>query len=94
MNKVAAWVPVAMLLGGIALVAIGASMGSLPLVAAGLLLLAYGGTLASDNEELQSWVDKLGLDSVQEFVVLAIMLGGIAMVAIGAMTGNILLVMA
>ena len=80
MNKVAAWVPVAMLLGGIALVAIGASIGSLPLVAAGLLLLAYGGTLASDNEELQSWVDKLGLDSVQEFVVLAIMLGGIAMV--------------
>lgn len=94
MNKVAAWVPVAMLLGGIALVAIGASIGSLPLVAAGLLLLAYGGTLASDNEELQSWVDKLGLDSVQEFVVLAIMLGGIAMVAIGAMTGNILLVVA
>lgn len=94
MNKVAAWVPVAMLLGGIALVAIGASMGSLPLVAAGLLLLAYGGVLASENEELQSWVDKLGLDSVQEFVTLAIMLGGIAMVAIGAMTGNILLVVA
>ena len=94
MNKVSAWVPVAMLLGGIALVAIGASMGSLPLVAAGLLLLAYGGVLASENEELQSWVDKLGLDSVQEFVTLAIMLGGIAMVAIGAMTGNILLVVA
>lgn len=42
MESVSAWVPVALMLGGIALVAIGASMGSLLLVIAGLLLLGAG----------------------------------------------------
>ena len=94
MESVSAWVPIALMLGGIALIAIGASMGSLILVIAGLLLLGTGIAFAGENEQLQSWVDALGLNSVQEFVVIAVILGGIAMVAIGAATANILLVIA
>lgn len=94
MESVSAWVPVALMLGGIALVAIGASMGSLLLVISGLLLLGAGIAFGKENDQLQSWVDSLGLNSVQEFVVIAVILGGIAMVAIGAATANILLVIA
>lgn len=94
MESVSAWVPIALMLGGIALIAIGASMGSLILVIAGLLLLGTGIAFAGENEQLQSWVDALGLNSVQEFVVIAVILGGITMVAIGAATANILLVIA
>lgn len=42
MASVSAWVPIALMLGGIALVAIGASIGSLVLVLSGLLLLGAG----------------------------------------------------
>lgn len=94
MESVSAWVPIALMLGGIALIAIGASMGSLILVIAGLILLGTGIAFAGENEQLQSWVDALGLNSVQEFVVIAVILGGIVMVAIGAATANILLVIA
>ena len=95
MASVSAWVPIALMLGGIALVAIGASIGSLVLVLSGLLLLGAGIDFSGENEQLQSWVDALGFKtSVQEFVLLAIILGGIAMVAIGASTVNILLVVA
>lgn len=94
MESVSAWVPIALMLGGIALVAIGASMGSLLLVVAGLLLLGAGIAFGKENDQLQSWVDALGLNSVQEFVVIAVILGGIVMVAIGAATANILLVIA
>ena len=94
MESVSAWVPAALMLGGIALVAIGASMGSLLLVISGLLLLGTGIIFSRENEQLRSWVDALGLNSVQEFVVIAVILGGIAMVAIGAATANILLVIA
>ena len=94
MESVSAWVPAALMLGGIALVAIGASKGSLLLVISGLLLLGTGITFSRENEQLRSWVDALGLNSVQEFVVIAVILGGIAMVAIGAATANILLVIA
>ena len=76
------------------MVAIGAATGNLFLVVAGLLLLGYAVTVSEQNQALQSWVDALGLNSVQEFVVIAILLGGIAMVAIGAAMGNILLVLA
>lgn len=92
MESVSAWVPLAIMLGGIALVAIGASMGSLFLVISGLLLLGTGIAFAGENEQLQSWADALGLNNVQEFVLIAVILGGIAMVAIGAATANILLV--
>ena len=92
MSQVAGWVPVALMLGGIALIAIGAAMGSLLLVTAGLGILGFGILSAVENEQLQSWVETLGLDNVREFVVLAVLLGGIAITAIGAAMGNILMV--
>ena len=94
MSQVAGWVPVALMLGGIALIAIGAAMGSLLLVTAGLGILGFGILSAVENEQLQSWAETLGLNNVQEFVVLAVLLGGIAIVAIGAAMGNILMVVA
>lgn len=90
----AGWVTAALLLGGIALVAIGAASGSLPLVLAGLLLIGAGVTIGEETGVLQDWADTLGLNSVEEFVVTALTLGGIAIVAIGAATGNIMMVIA
>src|SRR5699024_3224386 len=83
---------VALMLGGIALIAIGAAMGSLLLVTAGLGILGFGILSAVENEQLQSWAETFGINNVQEFVVLAVMLGGIAITAIGAAMGNILMV--
>lgn len=94
MGKVSDWVPIAVMLGGIALVAIGAATGNLALVVAGLIILLTGFMLAEGTGQLQSWVDTLGLNSVTEFVVIAILLAGIAIVAIGAAMGNILMVIA
>lgn len=94
MERVSGWVPIALMLGGISLVAIGAAKGNLALVIAGLMLLISGFTVANENEQLKSWVMTLGLESVEEFVTTALILGGIAMVAIGAATGNVFLVVA
>lgn len=94
MSKVSGWIPIAIMLGGIALIAIGAAMGSLLLVAAGLGILAFGILSAVENEQLQSWVKTLGLNSVQEFVVVAVILGGIAIVAIGAAMQNLFMIIA
>lgn len=94
LGKAAGWVAAALMLGGIALVAIGAAIGSLPTVLAGLVLLGAGVGIGSATGVLESWAETLGLNSVQEFVVLALLLGGIAIVAIGAAMGNIIMVIA
>ena len=94
MSEVSGWVPVALMLGGIALIAIGAALGSLLLITTGLALLGFGILSATSNEQLASWIETLGLNSVQEFVVIAVLLGGIAMVAIGAAMGNLPMVIA
>ena len=94
LGDAAGWVTAALMLGGIALVAIGAATGQLPLVITGLVLLGAGLFIGSATGVLQSWVDTLGLNNVQEFVVLALLLAGIAIVAIGAAMGNILMVIA
>ena len=84
----------ALFLAGIAFIAIGASVGSIKMVITGLLLIGAGLFVAEETGVLQSWVDTLGLNNVAEFIVTAVILAGIAMVAIGAATGNILLVIA
>lgn len=84
----------ALILAGIAFIAIGASIGSIKMVITGLLLIGAGLFVAEETGVLQSWVDTLGLNNVAEFIVTAVILAGIAMVAIGAATGNILLVIA
>lgn len=87
-------VATALILAGIAFIAIGASVGSIKMVITGLLLIGAGLFVAEETGVLQSWVDTLGLNNVAEFIVAAVILAGIAMVAIGAATGNILLVIA
>lgn len=84
----------ALLLGGVALIAIGASMGNLPLVVAGLAAIGSGLAIGSSTGALRPWADALGLNHVQEFVAVAVTLAGIALVAIGAAMGNIFLVIA
>lgn len=84
----------ALILAGIAFIAIGASVGSIKMVITGLLLIGAGLFVAEETGVLQSWVDTLELNNVAEFIVTAVILAGIAMVAIGAATGNILLVIA
>lgn len=87
-------VATALILAGIAFIAIGASVGSIKMVITGVLLIGAGLFVAEETGVLQSWVDTLGLNNVAEFIVTAVILAGIAMVAIGAATGNILLVIA
>lgn len=87
-------VATALILAGIAFIAIGASVGSIKMVITGLLLIGAGLFVAEETGALQSWVDTLGLNNVAEFIATAVILAGIAMVAIGAATGNILLVIA
>lgn len=94
MSKVTAWQSTAMLLGGIAMIAIGAATGTLLLVISGLMLIGYAAATGEENGALNSWVEALGLDSVEEFVEVAMILGGIALVAIGAAFGNIMAVVA
>lgn len=94
LGDAADWVLTALMLGGIGLIAIGSCMGKLSLILAGLILLGAGLVIGGETGSLRHWVDVLGLNSVQEFVVIAILLGGIAIVAIGAAVGNILMVIA
>lgn len=94
LGEAAGWVAGAIMLGGIALVAIGAATGSITKVVTGLVLLGVGLVIASETGVLNSWVETLGLNSITEFVVLAVLLGGIAIVALGAAFGNILMVIA
>lgn len=94
LENVAGYVATALLLGGIALVAIGAATGSIVTVLAGLGMLGSGIAYAESSGEVQSWVETLGLESVNAFISDALLLGGIAIIAIGAMMGNILMVLA
>ena len=94
LGDTAGMVSAGLLLGGIALIAIGAATGSLKAVIAGLLLIGSGIYIADETGTLQSWSDALGLNNVKEFKIAAAILGGIALVAIGAALGNILMVIA
>lgn len=94
LDSVAGYVETALLLGGIALVAIGAATANLSTIIAGLGLLGMGVVYSNGNQELESWVKALGLDSVNQFISTAILLGGIALVAFGAIFGKIGMVLA
>lgn len=94
LDSVTGYVETALLLGGIALVAIGAATANLTTVIAGLGLLGMGVVYSDGNQELESWVKALGLDSVNQFISTAILLGGIALVALGAIFGKIGMILA
>lgn len=94
LGKAAGWVTAALLLGGIALVAIGASLGSIKMIVAGFALIGAGVYVGEETGVLQDWAETLGLQSAPEFVAYALLIGGIALVAIGAALANILMVLA
>ena len=94
LNNVDGYVTAALLLGGIALIAIGAGSANLPMVIAGIGLLGAGIAYGNSTGTLASWVETLGLENVSEFVASALLLGGIALVAIGAIIGNVMIVVA
>ena len=94
LGEAAGMVTAGLLLGGLALVAIGAALGNIKTVVAGLALLAVGVHVGEESGTFQSWADTLGLKDVGAFVTAGLLLGGIALVAIGAATGNILTVIA
>jgi len=56
---------------------------SLPVVLAGLIMLSVGMTIWNETGTLQHWVDALGLKSVQKLLLSAMLLCGIAIVAMG-----------
>ena len=59
------------------------------LLVAGIGLFIAGTALAASNStEMKSWVEVLQLDQVSQWVSTALLLAGIALVAIGAMTLN------
>lgn len=94
LDAVSGYVATALLLGGIALVAIGAATKNILALFAGLGLLGIGALYSEGNEKVEGWVKSLGLDSVNQFISTAILLGGIALVALGAIFGKIGMVLA
>lgn len=94
LGKAAGWVTAALLIGGIALVAIGAATGRLSLVLAGLLMLGSAVTVGEETGVFADWAAALGLETAEQFVPMALTLGGIALIALGAAMANILLVIA
>lgn len=94
LGEAAGWVTAALLIGGIALVAIGAATGRISLVLAGLLMLGSGITVGEETGVLDDWAKKLGLENADQFISAALAIGGIALIVIGAAMLNILLVIA
>ena len=94
LGDAAGWVTAALLLGGIAMIAIGACTGSLGLILAGALAIGAGYVIGEETGVLQDWAKVFGLERVSEFITPALMLTGIALIAIGAMLGRLGLVLA
>lgn len=94
LTSVAQWISVALLLGGIALVAFAAATANPILLAVGLGILGMGITAAINEGHLKNWVETLGLNKVVGWVSVALMLAGIALIAFGAMTMNIFMLLA
>ena len=94
LGKAAGWVTAALLLGGIALVAIGAAIGSIAMVLAGLTMIGSGVYVGTETGVLQDWAETLGLENASQFVTAALLIAGIALIAIGAAMRNLMAVLA
>lgn len=94
LGKAAGWVTAALLIGGIALVAIGAATGRISLVLAGLLMLGSGITVGTETGVFGNWAEALGLENAAQFVPMALAIGGIALIVLGAAMGQVLMVIA
>ncbi len=94
LGKAAGWVTAALMIGGIAFIAIGAATGRLSLIIAGILMLGSGITIGTETGVIESWSQALGLENASQFIPMALVIAGIALVAIGAALGQILIVLA
>lgn len=94
LGEAAGWVTAALMLGGIALIAIGASVGRLTLILSGLVMLGAGVSVGSETGVIESWAETLGLNNVGEFITVALLLAGISLIALGAALGRVSLVIA
>lgn len=83
-----------LLLGGLALIAIGASLGSLKLVLAGLLLIGTAIAYGSESGVFSDWAQKLGLDRAESLVTAGLLIAGMALIVFGIILGNLMLVLA
>ena len=76
------------------MICIGAAKGSILAVIAGAALLGVGIVLdVVDEQTLTAWWEKLQLTTVMQWITVALMLAGITMIAIGAATANMILLL-
>ena len=94
LEKVMGYVTTAVLLAGIGLVAIGLMTQSIPMFLGGLALLVAGMVIGNESGTFPSWVESLHLEEVAGWVSTALLLAGIALIAIGAMTLNPVMLLA
>lgn len=94
LDRAEEFVTAALLIAGMAFIVIGIILGNAYLVFAGALMLGAGIAYGKSQGVFSDWAKKLGLDSVFDYVTTAIMLGGIALVAIGAAMSNLPLAIA
>ena len=94
LTSVQQWVAVALLLGGIALTAIGAATANIIMLLVGLGMIGFGALVGAQNGNLEDWVKTLGLEKAAGWVTAGLLIGGIALVVFGILTANILMVLA
>ena len=94
LEKVAGWVTAAIMLAGMAFIVFGIVMANILMVVAGIGLLYAGFTIGTSSGTFEDWWTALGLPKVASWVSTALKLGGIALIALGAATANIALVIA
>ena len=94
LTNVQQWVSVALLLLGIALVAIGAILTNVTLLVAGILLLGVGIVVSFQNDNLGSWVETLELEKVAGYATVALLLLGMALLVFGILLHNIIMIIA
>lgn len=82
------------MLAGIALIAFGAMTTNIFMLLAGAALLVSGFAVGTTTNKFQSWVETLHLNEVSGWVSTAMLLLGVALVAIGAMTLNVPMLLA
>lgn len=94
LTSVQQWVGVALLLVGIALIAIGACMANIVMILAGAACLAIGTITSASEGNLKNWVTVLGLEKVAGWVTAGLLLLGIALIVFGVLTANIMMIIA
>ena len=88
------YVTAAMMIGAAALVVFGIATTNILMVLGGLVLFGVAANFSTEHGTNETWWDALGLPQVPKWVPTALLLGGMALVAIGAATGNVMLVLA